>query len=69
MASACSQPAFSGWFISGAAALGQETVLLLSNPSESETLVSLQFLVPGGKISKTGQLGRRAGLTFYRCPL
>ena len=61
MASACSQPAFSGWFISGAAALGQETVLLLSNPSESETLVSLQFLVPGGKISK--QVSLAAGQT------
>ena len=61
MASACSQPAFSGWFISGAAALGQETVLLLSNPSESETLVSLEFLVPGGKISK--QVSLAAGQT------
>jgi len=61
MASACSQPAFSGWFISGAAALGQETVLLLSNPSESETLVSLEFLVPGGKITK--QVSLAAGQT------
>ena len=61
MASTCSQPSFSGWFISGAAALGQETVLLLSNPSESETLVSLQFLVPGGKISK--QVSLAAGQT------
>ena len=61
MASTCSQPSFSGWFISGAAALGQETVLLLSNPSESETLVSLQFLIPGGKISK--QVSLAAGHT------
>ena len=61
MASTCSQPSFSGWFISGAAALGQETVLLLSNPSESETLVSLQFLVPGGKVSK--QVSLAAGQT------
>ena len=61
MASTCSQPSFSGWFISGAAALGQETVLLLSNPSESETLVSLQFLIPGGTISK--QVSLAAGQT------
>lgn len=61
MASTCSQPSFSGWFISGAAALGQETVLLLANSSESETLVSLQFLVPGGKISK--QVSLAAGQT------
>tara|TARA_B110000305_G_C19455835_1_gene650910 strand:+ start:2615 stop:3946 length:1332 start_codon:yes stop_codon:yes gene_type:complete len=61
MATTCSQPLFSGWFISGAAALGQETVLLLANPSESETLVSLQFLVPGGKISK--QVSLAAGQT------
>ena len=61
MASPCSQPVFSGWFISGAAALGQETVLLIANPSETETLVSLEFLVPGGKILK--QVSLAAGQT------
>ena len=35
--------------------------MLLSNPSESETLVSLQFLVPGGKITK--QVSLAAGQT------
>ena len=61
MASPCSQPVFSGWFISGAAALGQETVMLIANPSETETLVSLEFLVPGGKILK--QVSLAAGQT------
>ena len=61
MASTCLQPAYSGWFISGAAALGQETVLLIANPNETETIVSFEFLVPGGKILK--QVSLAAGQT------
>lgn len=61
MASYCPQPAYSGWFISGAAALGQETVLLLANPSQIDTQLELEFRLPGGIISE--QVALAAGQT------
>lgn len=61
VASYCPQPAFSGWFISGAAALGQETVLLIANPGQRDTQVELEFKLPGGVISE--QVSVAAGET------
>ena len=59
LASDCAQPAFGGWFISGAAALGQETVILIANPTQTDTQVELEFKLPGGIV--TEQISVAAG--------
>jgi hypothetical protein len=44
----CAQPATSGWFVSGQAGVGKESVLILSNPNAVDTQVLIEYHLPGG---------------------
>jgi len=57
---ACSLPTAAGLYLVQRPWV-KETVLLIANPNETETIVSFEFLVPGGKILK--QVSLAAGQT------
>lgn len=48
----CEQPSGYGWFVSGQSSVGAETVMLLSNPNPVDTVVSLNFHLPGGVVNE-----------------
>lgn len=43
----CPQPESSGWFATGVSGSGNESVLFLSNPNQTEAQVNLEFFLPG----------------------
>lgn len=48
----CAQPTTSGWFVSGQAGVGKESVLVLSNPNAVDTQVLIEYHLPGGVSSE-----------------
>jgi hypothetical protein len=42
----CPQPQSSGWFVTGVSGSGNESVLLLANPNQTEAQVNLEFQLP-----------------------
>jgi hypothetical protein len=47
-AASCAQPTTSGWFVSGQAGVGKESVLILANPNAVDTQVLIEYHLPGG---------------------
>lgn len=52
LASYCPQPSYSGWFVNGSTAVGQESVLLISNPNDLEVQLTLVIDLGDKEISQ-----------------